>query len=171
MTMKLTRKLAIVMTMVLLISFFAISVPAMAESVTIKVALWDYSNTEYYKTMIEGFKASNPGIEVKIVEFSAAEYSDTIVVKMAAKEDYDVIFMKGLPEMAALINSGALMDLNELAEGYDFAPYGGTEKSLEVDGVLYGLPVRKDNNLIFYNKDLFDAAGVEYPTDGMTFEE
>jgi multiple sugar transport system substrate-binding protein len=165
------RRLAFVLTVVMLLSCFAVSVPAMAEGTTIRVALWDYSNTEYYKTMINGFKEANPGIDVEIIEFSAAEYSDTIVVKMAAEEDYDVIFMKGLPEMAALINGGRLMSLNELAEGYDFAPYGGTEKSLEVNGELYGLPFRKDNNLIFYNKDLFDAAGVEYPTDGMTFDE
>lgn len=168
--MKLTRKLALVLTVALLATMFAFA-PAMAEDVTIRVALWDYSNTEYYKTMINGFKEANPGIDVEIIEFSAAEYSDTIVVKMAAKEDYDVIFMKGLPEMAALINQGNLMPLDELAEGYDFTPYGGTEKSLTVDGVLYGMPFRKDNNLIFYNKDLFDKAGVDYPTDGMTFDE
>jgi len=168
--MKLKARLALLLTVVMLCSFFAVS--ASAEDVTtIRVALWDYSNTEYYKTMIDGFKKANPGIDVEIVEFSAAEYSDLIVVKMAANEDYDVIFMKGLPEMAALINDGKLMALDELAEGYDFAPYGGTEKSLTVDGTLYGLPFRKDNNLIFYNKDLFDKAGVEYPQDGMTFEE
>ncbi len=168
--MKLTRKLALLLTLVLLLG--CVSIPAMAEdTVTIRVALWDYSNTEYYKTMIDGFKAANPNIDVEIIEFSAAEYSDTIVVKMAAEEDYDVIFMKGLPEMAALINGGRLMALDELAEGYDFAPYGGTEQSLVVNGSLYGLPFRKDNNLIFYNKDLFDAAGVDYPQDGMTFDD
>ncbi|MBQ3669187.1 MAG: extracellular solute-binding protein [Clostridia bacterium] len=167
--MKLKAKLALLLTLVMLCSFCAVQ--ASAEEVTLRVALWDYSNTEYYKTMISGFEAANPGIKVEVVEFSAAEYSDTIVVKMTAQEDYDVIFMKGLPEMAALINQGALMPLDELAEGYDFAPYGGTEQSLVVDGVLYGMPFRKDNNLIFYNKDLFDAAGVEYPHDGMTFEE
>ena len=167
--MKLTRKIALLLTMVMLIC--AVSIPAIAEDTTIRVALWDYSNTEYYKTMINGFKAANPGIDVEVIEFSAAEYSDTIVVKMAAEEDYDVIFMKGLPEMAALINGGRRMPLDELAEDYDFTPYGGTEQSLVVDGQLFGLPFRKDNNLIFYNKDLFDAAGVPYPEDGMTFDE
>ncbi|MBR5751270.1 MAG: hypothetical protein IKX84_02680, partial [Clostridia bacterium] len=86
--MKLTRKLALVLTVALLATMFAFA-PAMAEDVTIRVALWDYSNTEYYKTMINGFKEANPGIDVEIIEFSAAEYSDTIVMKMAAKEDYD----------------------------------------------------------------------------------
>lgn len=30
------------------------------EKVTIKVALWDYSNTEYYKTMFDAFTAKYP---------------------------------------------------------------------------------------------------------------
>ena len=81
--MKLTRKIAMLLTMVMLLC--AVSIPAMAEDTTIRVALWDYSNTEYYKTMINGFKEANPGIDVEVVEFSAAEYSDTIVVKMAAE--------------------------------------------------------------------------------------
>ena len=167
----LKKSAALAMAGLMMASTLGIATTAKADDVTIKVALWDYSNTEYYKTMIDGFKEANPGIDVEVVEFSAAEYSDIIVVKMAAQEDYDVIFMKGLPEMSALIAGGHLMALDDLAADYDFEPYGGTEKSLVVDGALYGLPFRKDNNLIFYNKDLFDAAGVDYPQDGMTFDE
>ena len=33
------------------------------------------------------------------------------------------------------------------------------------------MPFRKDNYMIFYNKDLFDERGVPYPQDGMTLEE
>ncbi len=121
--------------------------------------------------MVEAFEKSHPNIKVDIVEFSAAEYSDTIVVKMGAKEKYDVVFMKGLPEMSALIAGGHLQPLTDRVTGFDMKPYGGAEKSLSLDGVVYGLPFRTDNNMIFYNKDLFDKAGVQYPKDGMTMEE
>lgn len=144
---------------------------ASTEPVTIKVSLWDYSNTAYYPIMVEAFEKSHPNIKVDIVEFSAAEYSDTIVVKMGAKEKYDVVFMKGLPEMSALIAGGHLQPLTDRVTGFDMKPYGGAEKSLSLDGVVYGLPFRTDNNMIFYNKDLFDKAGVQYPKDGMTMEE
>jgi multiple sugar transport system substrate-binding protein len=33
-----------------------------------------------------------------------------------------------------------------------------------VDGTIMGLPMLTTGSFIFYNKDLFDAAGVEYPT-------
>jgi multiple sugar transport system substrate-binding protein len=38
-------------------------------------------------------------------------------------------------------------------------------------GALYALPFRADFWVVFYNKDLFDAAGVDYPTNEMTFDD
>ncbi|MFC3772444.1 ABC transporter substrate-binding protein [Paenibacillus sp. GCM10012303] len=40
------------------------------------------------------------------------------------------------------------------------------------DGKLYGLPVPPFfPNVLYYNKDLFDKFGVDYPRDGMTWDE
>ena len=49
--------------------------------------------------------------------------------------------------------------------------YSGLIDQMTIDGKIYGIPFRKDNNLIYYNKDLFDKAGVPYPEDGMTMAE
>lgn len=38
-------------------------------------------------------------------------------------------------------------------------------------GKLYGLPVQTNNLVLYYNKDIFDRFGVEYPKDGMKWEE
>lgn len=42
---------------------------------------------------------------------------------------------------------------------------------LSGDGSLYELPFRNDFWVLFYNKDIFDNAGVTYPTNDMTWEE
>ena len=42
---------------------------------------------------------------------------------------------------------------------------------ITVDGDFYALPFIQSFWVVFYNKDLFDAAGVEYPTNDMTLEE
>ena len=39
------------------------------------------------------------------------------------------------------------------------------------DGRLYGVPKDKDNGMLVYNKEMFDAAGVAYPTDDWTWED
>ena len=59
----------------------------------------------------------------------------------------------------------------EKDQTFDKKNYSGLIEQLSIDGKTYGVPFRKDNTLIFYNKDLFDKAGVEYPKDGMTMEE
>lgn len=41
----------------------------------IKVALWDYTNAEYYKNLIEEFEKNNEDISVKVIEISADEYN------------------------------------------------------------------------------------------------
>ena len=40
-----------------------------------------------------------------------------------------------------------------------------------VEGKLYGIPKDFDTNAVFYNKEIFDQAGVAYPTDDWTFED
>lgn len=38
-------------------------------------------------------------------------------------------------------------------------------------GTLYALFPTYTSNALFYNKDIFDARGISYPTDGMTWDE
>ena len=147
---------------------------ATGEDVTIKVALWDYSNTEYYKTMISAFEEKYPNVKVEVVEFTADEYDNVIVTQLSGKQDFDVVFTKSTPALSALINQGHIYALDDLIasdSSFDSANYSGLVEALALDGNTYALPFRYDNNLIFYNKDLFDAAGVAYPEDGMTIQE
>ena len=80
--------------------------PAAGEQVTIRVALWDYSNTEYYKTMFDAFSQAHPEIAYEVVEFPADEFPTTIKTQLAGKQNFDVVFLKDLPTMSALIAGG-----------------------------------------------------------------
>lgn len=144
------------------------------ENVTIKVALWDYSNLEYHKTLVSSFEKVYPNIKVEVVEFTADEYDNVIVTQLGGKQDFDVVFTKGTPALSALIKQGHIYALDEyIASDTSFNKdnYSGLVDALGLDGKTYALPFRYDNNMIFYNKDLFDQAGVEYPQDGMTMAE
>lgn len=147
---------------------------ATSEDVTIKVALWDYSNTEYYKTIFDAFQQQYPNISIDVVEFTADEYEDVVTTQLGGKQDFDVVFMKGTPKLAALVNQGHVYAIDDLlANDADFNKdaYAGLVDELSLDGHTYALPFRYDNNLLYYNKDLFDAAGVAYPEDGMSMAD
>lgn len=144
------------------------------EKVTLKVALWDYSNLEYYKTMFASFMEKYPNINIEPIEFAADEYDNTLTTQLGGKQDFDVVFTKGTYALSSLIQQGHVLPLDELIAGdssFNKDNYQGLVDQLGLGGKIYGIPFRKDNNMIFYNKDLFDAAGVEYPTDGMTMAE
>ena len=57
------------------------------------------------------------------------------------------------------------------ADGVDLSQYAGTTERVTVDGSLYQMPFGSSFWVMYYNKDIFDAAGVDYPTNDMTFEE
>ena len=54
---------------------------------------------------------------------------------------------------------------------YDLSGFVGMEVNYAQNGEQIALPFRSDFEILFYNKDLFDAAGVEYPTNDMTWEQ
>lgn len=77
----------------------------------------------------------------------------------------------------AWAQAGYLLDLRPYAERdltpeliaeWDEAQY---RSFFTADGVQYALPKYHGALAIYYNKDLFDAAGVPYPTDDWTYEE
>lgn len=144
------------------------------EEITLRVSLWDYTATQYYKEQFDGFMEKYPNIKIEVVESSAADYDDMLLTKMAGKENYDVVFSKGLPALSGLIGMNYVYPLDEFIENdaeFDKAAYSNLTDQMQMDGQTYGVPFRKDNILLFYNKDLFDAAGVPYPEDGMTMDE
>ena len=56
-------------------------------------------------------------------------------------------------------------------DGVDLSAFKGLTDQIKVEDKLYELPFRSDFWVVFYNKDIFDAAGVDYPTNDMTFEQ
>lgn len=143
------------------------------EQTELIVSTWDYNLLEYQKKLFAAFEEKYPDIKLNVIDSPAAEYDDKIQIMLSGGDKVDVVFTKGTPALSALIQKSQVMPLDDYIEAsnLDESKYSGLIDSLKIDGKTYGIPYRKDNNLIFYNKDLFDAAGVEYPTDGMTMEE
>ncbi|MFB9171617.1 ABC transporter substrate-binding protein [Roseibium salinum] len=146
---------------------------ANAEDVTLNWALWDWDKVAYYKPLIEAYEASHPGVKIEHTDLGSSDYNQMVMTQLTGGGDnLDIISIKDIPGYAQMVNTGRLMNLTELgAVPEDTSGYGGLIEALTVDGNLYGLPFRTDFWIVYYNKDLFDAAGVEYPTNDMTWAE
>lgn len=109
------------------------------------------------------------------VEFEASDKeSHSKNMKLEASDGtLPQIFWLDASEAPEYSDSGVLMDLSDfLSENSDIqTALGGMENAFQDDSGQYGLPYQCNVQGIFYNKDLFDKAGVEYPTNDTTYEE
>jgi len=166
------KRLFIVFTVTLLLIMLAVTV--MAEEVTIKYVCWDYSVVPEKREAVQAFMEKYPEINVEVIDVSAADYGDKLTIMLSAGQDVDVISIKDMPTYSAYIERGWLEPLNsyvEKDEGFDPAIFSGLMDEIKVNGKYYGVPYRSDVWLLYYNKELFDQAGVPYPTNDMTWEE
>ena len=141
---------------------------------TLTWAVWDYATTPYYDALINAYEAANPDVNIEVIDLGSADYQTALQIQLSGGgSDFDVVAVKDIPGYNNLVKAGLLQDLTPLAErdGVDTAAYGGIVEQVSVDGKFYELPFRSDFWVIFYNKDLFDAAGVPYPDPDMTFED
>ena len=147
--------------------------PVLAADTTINWALWDWDKTVYYQPLIDAFEAKNPDIKVEYTDLGSADYNQMVMTQLTGGgSDLDVITIKDIPGYMQMINTGRLMDLT--GDGIvpsDTSGYGGLIEALQVDGKQYALPMRTDFWIIYYNKAAFDAAGVDYPTNDMTWKQ
>lgn len=150
---------------------------ALAQSgdvVTLRWALWDWDKVAYYKPLIEAYQAKHPNVKFEPVDLGSQDYQQMISTQLTGgSKDIDIVTIKDVPGYANLVRAGNITDLSAFMteQKIDPAPYGGLIEELTIDGKIYSLPFRSDFWVVYYNKDIFDKAGVAYPTNDMTWAQ
>ena len=148
---------------------------AAAEGQTVmKWSIWDKDLTLYYQPLIEEFEKQNPDLKIEMVDLGSSDYQTVLGTQLTGSgSDFDIVTIKDVPGYTTLVNKGVLEPLDEFIanDGVDLGAYKGLTDQILVDGKLYELPFRSDFWVVYYNKDVFDAAGAAYPTNDMTFDE
>lgn len=147
---------------------------AEGEKVTLSITTWDYDSSPQFSAVVEAYEEQNPNVEIKVIDTSADEYNNSLGISLsAAQPDPDVIFVKDMGSMLQMADKQQLLPLDDFIknDNVDTSVYNGAFEQLQYNGVTYGMPYRNDWYVLYYNKDLFDAAGVEYPSNDMTWEE
>lgn len=139
--------------------------PALAQT-TITWSFWgDPAELPPNYEVIEAFEAAHPEIQVEVQHAPWSSYFDRLQTQMAGGTAPDVMFINNVPSYAA---RGVLEPLDPYIEESGFnadAYYPDLRRIFSHDGQTYGFARDNDTTVLFYNKDLFDAAGVAYPDD------
>jgi multiple sugar transport system substrate-binding protein len=114
----------------------------------------------------ESFKAKRPDVTVKYETIPPGDYTQKLTFQLAGGNPPDAgwLMEDAAPTFAA---AGVLHDLGPTlnkAAGYDFADFSKPALGLWTAGdKVYGVPFSTSPFVIFYNKEMFDKAGLEDP--------
>ncbi len=162
------KLLALVLAMLLLMSVVS---TASAEVTTLTYTHFSGSGAqeETLKKMIEVFESKNPDIKIDLQITGYSDYFDSLATKIGGGNAPDV-FEMNMENYLAYMLRGACADLTDM--GIDTANYSeGTLSAVSSNGKLYAVPMSFSTCVLFYNKALFDQAGISYPTDDWTWAD
>ncbi len=163
--MKKTRVIAVLLSVFLVMGLFSISV--LAKSVTLRYGLWGRNQLPAMEEIIKEFQEIHPNINVKIELTPFKQYWTKLETAAIGGTLSDVFWMNG-PNFIKYAANGILLPITDFINK-DNIVLGNYPQSLvdlyTFEGVNYALPKDFDTIGLWFNKELFDAAGISYPDE------
>jgi multiple sugar transport system substrate-binding protein len=140
--------------------------PADADVTTISIWSFEPPGAPWIDAYIKTFEEQHPDIKINYSSFPEDEYQTKVATALAAHTPPDVAVI----ENKGWMKSGRVVELSEHfalwgVDPEDFNPGGVGRITLQgnLDEGIYAVGDFLGANVLFYNKDMFDAAGLEYP--------
>jgi multiple sugar transport system substrate-binding protein len=121
----------------------------------------DQDDTNYYKGQLQKFNETYPYITVNLRTQGSSEDADCFVA-----QSYDV---PDLVQKEQVVNLTPYLDQDQEFQKDDFVP--GILDTFTTENKLWAVPSGFNPAVLYYNKDLFDKAGVAYPTADWTMDD
>lgn len=120
-------------------------------------------------TIIAAFQEENPGIAIEVETAPFADYFTLLQAGVASGDAPDV-FELNYENFVTYAANGTLLDLSAMVS--EDAPfYPRALEAFSYEGQQLALPETFSTVLMYYNADLFDAAGIDYPTAEWTWDD
>lgn len=141
------------------------------DEIVINIFEWDAG---FDTSVIDRFNEAHPGIRavLHMIPDNSEAVTKLDILAMGGGE-IDIMPIADGQQFLRMQN-GLLHPIDQFleADGIDMQEsFGDFADWARFDGTYYGLPLRSNIRGIFFNKDMFDAAGVPYPHDGWTWDE
>ena len=136
------------------------------------VALWHYTTQPEFERTLNAYSARNPNVRFDIIDTLTSNFVEVITTQLAGGRAIDVLFVLNVPFHAQMIQSRQLRDLTDRIAAMPGAQNmrGSLDGVRATDNRTYAVPWRQDFWPLYYNRDLFDAAGEPYP-ENLTWDQ
>lgn len=128
-----------------------------------------------YQALVEAFHTQHPDIEIQLQHTpSQSQYRQRLATTFANGSPPDVMLLN-YRRFATFAGQGGLTPLepflaeSDIIQEADFFPT--PIEAFHLDGQLWCIPQNVSSLVVYYNKDLFDAANLPYPTDDWTWDD
>lgn len=144
------------------------SEPPAAEGEEVELNFLIMPDIERVSDVFSLYEEKNPGVKINLEVMPFDQMFEAIEVRLGAKEASVDMLLVDAPVIA-----------NYTAKDYiaDITPYVGddakkriTEASLDyctINGQVMALPLNSSSVMLYYNKDIFDDKGIDYPPEGV----
>ena len=121
--------------------------------------------------VLDDFRAANPDFNLKEINVPGDSYNNKINQMVLGNEAPDVMLLQEA-DYVRFAKNGVIDELDPAdfdVDESDFVP--AVSAIAEQTGGTFGFPQGMATEIMYYNKDLFDAAGVDYPTNDWTWDD
>jgi multiple sugar transport system substrate-binding protein len=128
-----------------------------------------------YQKLVDSFKQTNSNIQVELIQVPGqSDYRKRLAADVAAGNPADVVLINyrrfaTFANAAALEPLGGYLKNSKLIKEADFYPEA--MQAFQWHGEQMCIPQNISSLVVYYNKDLFDQAGVAYPSNGWTWDD
>lgn len=123
--------------------------------------------TEALKVLAPQYE-DETGIKINIEEYGNDQLNPTLKVKFNAQSsDFDVFGYQVQDVMRQFASNGWLTDIQPYIDAspeWNWEDFQSAARdAVQLDGATYGVPVMTERHIMYYRKDLLDAAGIAVP--------
>jgi len=137
------------------------------------LAIWDNGQQPGLQKILDDFTAAT-GIQTQLQVIEWNSYW-TLLEAGASGGDMPDVFWMHSNEAVRYMSNGILLDITDKVNSSDKLELDKFPQALKdmytYEGKIYALPKDMDTVAIWYNKDMFDAAGIPYPDGSWTWDE
>ena len=175
------KTLTIVLVVLLAFSAFAKGATETAkegETITLEWWTWDTGMIEQNQSIIAAYEATHPNVKINntVIATDGGAYKTQLSV-LAQQKALPDVFMLSSGDIEEWASNGLVRNLDDLVasdpEIYEkfYESMFTSLKDVAKTDYLPGFPFAYVSCDLFYNKDMFDAAGLEYPNENWTWDD
>lgn len=142
------------------------------EKVTLTLGYYSSGTTDKSMSeVIKNFQKDNPNIEIKTQTAPYGQFFQKLDTQIAAGSQPDIWLSDGV-YVQKFAERKAIRDLTPwIKENLNTEDYYGFDFNKDTEGKYWAVPEGVQIASLFYNKDMFDKAGVDYPTEDWTWDD